>query len=90
MSVTGGEPVVFDVAVYFGDAETDLAMSRLFGGFGDAFYRAYEERRPASQGGAQRAELYNLYHILNHANLFGGGYARQARTMIDGLLGQVP
>jgi protein-ribulosamine 3-kinase len=84
-----GEPAVFDVAVYYGDAETDLAMTRLFGGFGPAFYRAYEALRPSSAGAAQRAELYNLYHVLNHANLFGGGYAAQARAMIEGLLAQL-
>ena len=83
---TGGEPAVFDVAVYYGDAETDLAMTRLFGGFGATFYRAYEAARPSATGAAQRCELYNLYHVLNHANLFGGGYAGQARAMIDALL----
>jgi len=82
----GGEPAVFDVAVYYGDAETDLAMTRLFGGFGAAFYRAYEELRPLAPGAEQRCELYNLYHVLNHANLFGGGYVGQARAMIDALL----
>jgi protein-ribulosamine 3-kinase len=83
------EPVVFDVAVYYGDRETDLAMTRLFGGFGDAFYRAYESVTPAAAGEAGRRDLYNLYHVLNHANLFGAGYARQARESIDRLLAQV-
>jgi fructosamine-3-kinase len=83
---SGGAPAVFDVAVYYGDAETDLAMTRLFGGFGPAFYRAYEALRPSVAGAAQRRELYNLYHVLNHANLFGGGYAAQARAMIEALL----
>jgi protein-ribulosamine 3-kinase len=85
----GGEPVMFDVAVYYGDAETDLAMTRLFGGFGPAFYGAYEALHPSRVGAAQRRELYNLYHVLNHANLFGGGYAAQARSMIDALLAQL-
>ena len=82
-------PVIFDPAVYYGDRETDLAMTRLFGGFGRAFYDAYHYAAPMSAGHAVRAELYNLYHVLNHANLFGGGYARQARASIDRLLAQV-
>jgi protein-ribulosamine 3-kinase len=83
------EPVVFDVAVYYGDRETDLAMTRLFGGFGNAFYQAYESVTPPAAGEPMRRDLYNLYHVLNHANLFGAGYARQARENIDRLLAQV-
>ncbi len=83
------EPVVFDVAVYYGDRETDLAMTRLFGGFGNAFYKAYEGVTPPVAGEPMRRDLYNLYHVLNHANLFGAGYARQARESIDRLLAQV-
>jgi protein-ribulosamine 3-kinase len=81
-----GEPVIFDPAVYYGDREADLAMTRLFGGFGRAFYDAYEAEAPLPPGHEIRCELYNVYHVLNHANLFGGGYARQARGMIDRLL----
>lgn len=84
-----GVPVVFDPAVYYGDRETDLAMSELFGGFSSAFYAAYHEAWPLDSGYAVRKTLYNLYHILNHANLFGGGYARQAETMMSKLLAQV-
>lgn len=83
------EPVIFDPAVYYGDREADLAMTRLFGGFGRAFYDAYHTAAPLPAGHAVRAELYNLYHVLNHANLFGGGYARQARVSIDRLLAEV-
>ena len=83
-----GEPVLFDPAVYYGDRETDLAMTNLFGGFGAAFYRAYETAAPLPPGAAPRAELYNLYHVLNHANLFGVGYARQARSIMDRLLAE--
>jgi protein-ribulosamine 3-kinase len=83
------EPVIFDPAVYYGDREADLAMTRLFGGFGRAFYDAYVVAAPLAAGHAVRAELYNLYHVLNHANLFGGGYARQARTSIERLLAEV-
>ncbi|HUN70739.1 MAG TPA: fructosamine kinase family protein, partial [Steroidobacteraceae bacterium] len=71
------------------DREADLAMTRLFGGFGRAFYDAYQASAPLPAGHAVRAELYNLYHVLNHANLFGGGYARQARASIDRLLAEV-
>lgn len=84
-----GEPVIFDPAVYHGDREADLAMTQLFGGFGPAFYHAYERAMPLPPGADTRRELYNLYHILNHANLFGAGYAHQARSMIDRLLAQV-
>ena len=83
------EPVIFDPAVYYGDREADLAMTRLFGGFGRAFHDAYQTAAPLPAGHAVRAELYNLYHVLNHANLFGGGYARQARASIDRLLAEV-
>jgi protein-ribulosamine 3-kinase len=82
----GGEPVVFDPAVYYGDREADLAMTRLFGGFAPDFYRAYRAAAPLPSGWQRRAELYNLYHVLNHANLFGGGYAPQACALIDRLL----
>jgi protein-ribulosamine 3-kinase len=64
-------------------------MTHLFGGFGAAFYRAYEAAAPLPGGAGLRAELYNLYHVLNHANLFGGGYARQASEAIDRLLAAV-
>ncbi|MGH8771624.1 MAG: fructosamine kinase family protein [Burkholderiales bacterium] len=81
-----GNPVIFDPAVYFGDREADLAMTELFGGFGRAFYSAYDEAFPLDNGYKVRKTLYNLYHVLNHLNLFGGSYLRQAETMIDGLL----
>jgi protein-ribulosamine 3-kinase len=85
----GGEPVLFDPAVYYGDRETDVAMTRLFGGFGGKFYRAYEALAPPAAGARLRAELYNLYHVLNHANLFGGGYAGRARAIMERLLAEV-
>lgn len=83
-----GEPVIFDPAVYYGDREADVAMTRLFGGFGRDFYAAYEAVAPLPAGLAVRSELYNLYHVLNHANLFGAGYASQARSMIERLLAE--
>ena len=78
-----GEPVIFDPALYFGDREVDLAMTELFGGFPAPFYRAYEAAYPLDSGYQQRKTFYNLYHILNHFNLFGGGYGAQANQMIE-------
>jgi protein-ribulosamine 3-kinase len=89
LAAGNGEPVIFDPAVYYGDRETDIAMTQLFGGFGARFYRAYQAAAPLAPGAPVRAELYNLYHVLNHANLFGGGYARQARAIIDRMLAEV-
>jgi len=83
-----GHPVVFDPAVYYGDRETDLAMTELFGGFSDDFYAAYREIYPTDEGYATRKTLYNLYHVLNHFNLFDGGYAAQAERMMDILLSE--
>lgn len=84
-----GHPVIFDPSVYFGDREADLAMTRLFGGFGRSFYAAYEAAWPLPAGASERASLYNLYHVLNHLNLFGEGYGPQAERMIDALLARV-
>ena len=84
-----GTPVLFDPAPYYGDREADLAMTELFGGFDQAFYAAYRAAWPLDAGYATRKVLYNLYHILNHANLFGGGYARQAEQMMQRLLAEV-
>ena len=85
---SAGAPVLFDPAVYYGDREADLAMTELFGGFPSAFYAAYSESWPLDAGYQTRKTLYNLYHVLNHFNLFGGGYAGQAERMIDRLLAQ--
>jgi len=83
-----GTPVLFDPAVYYGDREADLAMTELFGGFSADFYRAYDEVTPRAPGYATRRQLYNLYHVLNHLNLFGGGYRAQAERMIEALLSE--
>ncbi len=83
-----GEPVILDPATYFGDREVDLAMSELFGSFPASFYQAYNAAFPLESGYAQRKILYNLYHILNHFNLFGGSYEYQANQMIGTLLSQ--
>lgn len=83
---TQGEPIIFDPATYFGDREVDLAMSELFGRFPAAFYQTYEQALPLPLGYPQRKLLYNLYHILNHFNQFGGSYEAQANRMIANLL----
>jgi fructosamine-3-kinase len=80
-----GTPVIFDPAVYYGDRETDLAMTELFGGFPERFHRAYREALPLEDGYEVRKILYNLYHVLNHLNLFGAGYLSQAEDMIEAL-----
>jgi fructosamine-3-kinase len=85
-AVADGVPVIFDPAVYYGDRESDIAMTQLFGGFGTAFYAAYNEAWPLRPGYEQRMELYRLYHVLNHLNLFGSSYLGRARSIIGGLL----
>jgi fructosamine-3-kinase len=85
--LTDGTPAVFDPAPYYGDRECDLAMTELFGGYPADFYAAYRAAWPLDAGYAVRRDLYNVYHVLNHANLFGGGYVRQAEQMMQRLLG---
>ena len=80
--VTNGEPIIFDPAVYYGDRESDIAMTRLFGGFGRAFYDAYESAWPLDSGHEPRVDLYQLYHLLNHLNLFGGVYLDQSLRIL--------
>lgn len=87
--LAGGEPVIFDPAAYYGDREMELAMTELFGGFPRAFYDAYNATWPLDAGYGKRKSLYLLYHVLNHANLFGGGYVGQARRLVAGLLDNV-
>jgi fructosamine-3-kinase len=81
-----GTPVIFDPAVYVGDREADIAMSELFGGFPPTFYAAYRDAWPLDDGYGLRRELYNLYHLLNHLNLFGGEYLARCRQAIVRLL----
>ncbi len=82
----GGIPVIFDPAFYYGDRESDLAMTELFGGFPPAFYAAYSESSPLPEGYAVRKPLYQLYHLLNHYNLFGAGYLGEVEALLDQLL----
>ena len=88
--VTGsdGQAWLIDPAVYVGHAEADLAMTELFGGFNGRFYDAYREVDPLQPGYAQRRDLYNLYHLLNHLNLFGIGYLASVRRILERYAGK--
>lgn len=83
ISAPGGQPVLIDPAVYYGDREAELAFTGLFGGFSDRFYRAYHDAWPLDAGYRERWDLYNLYHLLNHLNLFGEGYLGAVEAVID-------
>jgi len=84
-----GLPVIFDPAIYYGDREADIAMTELFGGFPASFYASYNDVLPLDDGYALRKNLYNLYHILNHLNLFGSGYQSQAICLMKRLLSNI-
>ncbi|MFP4146356.1 MAG: fructosamine kinase family protein [Halorhodospira sp.] len=84
-----GAPVLYDPATYYGDRETDLAMTELFGGFPAAFYEAYDATWPRDPGYATRRDLYQLYHMLNHFNLFGGMYLHQSQRLTERLLAAI-
>jgi protein-ribulosamine 3-kinase len=88
-ALAGGVPVVFDPAVYVGDREADVAMTELFGGFPKEFRSAYGEAWPLDAGYAVRRNFYNLYHLLNHANLFAGDYVGSATRSIEKLLAEI-
>jgi protein-ribulosamine 3-kinase len=77
-----GGPAIIDPAAHFGWAEADLAMTALFGAFPETFYQAYQETRPLKPGFRNRFSLYNLYHLLNHLNLFGSGYLSQVQAIL--------
>jgi len=81
-----GSPVLFDPSSYHGDREADLAMTELFGGFSQDFYAAYLDAAPLPAGFERRRTLYNLYHVLNHLNLFGASYLARAEAMVGELL----
>ena len=74
--------MIFDPAVYYGDREADVAMTELFGGFPREFYASYNEAFPLPEEYAVRKNLYNLYHLLNHLNLFGAGYLGQVKATL--------
>lgn len=81
-----GQPVIFDPACYIGDSETDLAMTELFGRFPEAFYQGYNNLNPIDTGYRHRRDIYQLYHLLNHANLFGGNYLNSAEQQLKRIL----
>lgn len=82
MTLNSGQIALIDPAVYFGHREVDLAMTELFGGFKKEFYEAYWEEWPVEEGYSERKDLYNLYHLLNHLNLFGGSYQRGVEKVL--------
>ncbi len=84
-----GQPVIFDPACYYGDREADIAMTELFGGFSRRFYQAYHEAYPLDDGAPIRFTVYNIYHVLNHLNLFGESYSQQAQNLMDSLLSRL-
>ena len=84
-----GEPVIFDPAFYYGDREADIAMTTLFGSFGESFYAAYNEAWPLDDGYKVRKTFYNIYHIINHTNMFGSSYQGQAVSMIKQVLSEL-
>lgn len=84
-----GAPVIFDPACYYGDAEADLALCELFGGFSESFFSAYWRQQGRDPGYELRSQLYQLYHLLNHFNLFGSHYAERANGMIERILAEV-
>lgn len=83
---TSGKPCIYDPAIYWGHSETDLAMARLFGGFRQEFFDAYETVRSSEAGEAERFLVYQLYHLLNHYNLFGSSYLEQCTKQIGKIM----
>jgi protein-ribulosamine 3-kinase len=88
-SSMSGEPVTFDPASYYGDREADLAMTSLFGGFPNTFMASYEATWPLNDGYAIRKDFYNVYHLINHLNLFGSGYLTQTEMTMQRVLAQI-
>lgn len=82
---TTAGPVLVDPAVYYGHREADIAFSQLFGGFGEDFYQAYQEELPLQEGFEKRKPILNLYHLMNHANLFGGAYVEQVKETLESI-----
>ena len=87
LTSSSGEPVLIDPAVYYGHREAELAFTELFGGFSSAFYRAYNQTWPLESGYEERRDLYNLYHLLNHLNLFGEGYGGRVDSILRHYVG---
>ncbi len=87
---TNSQPIIFDPAVHYGDRECDIAMTKLFGGFGRAFYEAYHSAWPLADGCEARQLIYQLYHVLNHLNLFGVSYLARAIQLMRSLTFVIP
>ena len=81
-----GKGVIFDPASWWADNEVDIAMTKLFGGFRKEFYEEYHKIFPIRKGFEKRIIIYNFYHILNHANMFGGGYLKQVKDYVQAIL----
>jgi len=81
-----GKGVIFDPASWWADNEVDIAMTKLFGGFGKEFYEEYHRIFPIKKGFEKRIIIYNFYHVLNHANMFGGGYLKQVKDYVKAIL----
>ena len=81
-----GKGVIFDPASWWADNEVDIAMTKLFGGFRKEFYEEYHKIFPIKNGFEKRIIIYNFYHILNHANMFGGGYLKQVKDYVKAIL----
>ncbi|MEC9028839.1 MAG: fructosamine kinase family protein, partial [Cyanobacteriota bacterium] len=83
--LSDGRGVLLDPATWWADREVDLAMTQLFGGFSQDFYIGYENVWPLPADASKRVEVYNLYHLINHANLFGGSYRSQSQAILNRL-----
>ena len=88
-TINNTTPVIFDPAIYYGDREADMAMTKLFGGFPQVFYDAYNYQWGLDYGFKVRQNLYNLYHLLNHLTLFGEVYLRQTIDVFEQLLSEI-
>ena len=85
-TLCNNKPVIFDPAVYYGDRETDIAMTLLFGGFSEEFYESYNSIWQTSPGFSIRQDLYNFYHVINHLNIFGNSYLLLSENLLDKLI----
>jgi fructosamine-3-kinase len=87
LAKNGDTPMLIDPAIYYGNREMDIAMSKLFGGFNSDFYFAYNESRPLENGWEERIQICNLYPLLVHVNLFGGAYINQVKNILSYYVG---
>ncbi|MBK5285164.1 MAG: fructosamine kinase family protein [Bacteroidia bacterium] len=83
MTGNDGKAWLIDPAIYYGHREMDLAMTKLFGGFSEEFYSSYIESFPLQKGFTERIDIHNLYPLLVHVNLFGGGYLIEVKNILS-------